>query len=59
MINNVIPIRITEDNMNKCLNSLVLRSPGPGLESSAFEIQSIQEVKLHSEIRLMRGKSSK
>ena len=40
MINNVIHIRITEENRNNCLSYLVLKSPG--LESSAFEIQTIK-----------------
>ena len=64
MINNdkydkQIPIRIAEGNRSTCLNYLVLKSPG--LESSAFKIQRIKtkdrlrEVKVHSEIKLMRG----
>ena len=62
MIHNVIPIRITEENRSTCLNYLVLKSPG--LESSVFKIQTIKtkdrlkEVKVHSEIKLMRGQSS-
>ena len=62
MINNGIPIRMAEENRSTCLNYLVLKSPG--LESSAFKIQTIKtkdrlrEVKVHSEIKLMRGKSS-
>ena len=60
MINNVIPVRIAEENRSTCLNYLVLK--GPGLESSAFKIQTIKtidrrEVKVHSEIKLMRGQS--
>ena len=62
MINNVIPIRIAEENRSTCLNYLVLKSPG--LESSAFKIQTIKtkdrlrELKVHSEIKLMMGQSS-
>ena len=53
MINNVIHIRITEENKNTCLNYLVLKNRD--LESSALEIQTIKpkdrirEVKVHSE----------
>ena len=60
MINNVIPIRIAEENRCTCLNYLVLKS----LESSAFKIQTIKtkdrlrEVNVHSEIKLMSGQSS-
>ena len=62
MINNVIPIMIAEENSSTCLNYLVLKSPGQ--ESSAFKIHTIKtkdrliEVKVHSEITLMRGQSS-
>ena len=62
MINNVIPIRIAEENRSTCLNYLVLKSPG--LESSAHKIQTIKtkdrlrEVKVYSETKLMRGQSS-
>ena len=62
MINNLIPIRIAEENRSTCLKKIVLKSPG--LESSAFKIQTIKtkdrlrEVKVHAEIKLMRGQSS-
>ena len=59
MINNVIPIRIAEENRSTCLNYLVLKSPG--LESSAFKIKTkdrLREVKVHYEIKPMRGQSS-
>ena len=47
MINNVIPIRIAEENRSTCLNYLVLKSPG--LEPSAFKIQTIKKLKIDSE----------
>ena len=62
MINNVIPIKIAEENRSTCLNYLVLKSPG--LELSVVKIQTIRtkdrlrEVNVHSEIKLMRGQSS-
>ena len=57
MINNVIPIRIAEENRSTYLNYLVLKSPS--LESPAFKIQTIKTkdrirgVKVHTKINLM------